>query len=181
LISIPRLGAKQRTTEVRAMSMTETEPLASVSAYVTLTQVSLKTAEERRSERKSSRRSSSGYYRGCDVPPTIDEEDVEVCANISPTLESAGPCALLRLRPQAEPSLTVRGAPPAAGSAALPEGQRLQRGVCSQSGLCEAGEAGDLLEPGHHAGGRRAGPVRRQAAKQVSSTDFRTPGTAVPR
>ncbi len=56
------------------MSMTETEPLASVSAYVTLTQVSLKTAEERRSERKSSRRSSSGYYRGCDVPPTIDEE-----------------------------------------------------------------------------------------------------------
>jgi hypothetical protein len=160
------------------MSMTETEPQASVSTYVTLT---LKSAEERRSERKSSRRSSSGYYRGCDVPPTIDEEDVEVCASISPTLESAGPCALLRLRPQAEPSLTGRDSPSAAGSAALPEGQRLQRSVCSQSGLCEAGEAGDLLEPGHHAGGRRAGPVRCQAAEQVRSTVSWTPGAAVPR
>ena len=92
----------------------------------------------------------------------------------------AGPSALLRLRPQAEHSLTGRVSPSAAGSTALAEGQRLQRGVCSQGGLCEAGEAGDLLEPGHHAGGRWAGPVCCQAAKQVSSTVFRTPGAAVP-
>lgn len=55
--------------------MTETETQASASAVVTVT---LKSADDRRKERKSSRRCSSSYYRNCDVPPTIDEEDVEV-------------------------------------------------------------------------------------------------------
>lgn len=140
------------------MSLTETVPTVPPSVFTCL---SFHDTPEERSQRKvkSSRRSSS---RWCDVPPTIDEEDVEVGGTYLAALQGNG----LNTRSATLGRVTESSTSAGAGGVSMREGQQCGR-VPRPGAVCKTGEVGNIPVPGDHPRWWCIGSVCSPAAQQV--------------